>query len=199
MGVPLSVSAAREISILRETAGYLGPSPHIPYVPDVEELVLAAEKQSGGTTTGFVEASARLVRSRFRYRSGVTHAGSSIVDLLKSKAGVCQDFAHLLIAICRWRGVPARYVSGYLAPGYLSDPSYQGDRLFRAAAGHAWVEFFSPGAGWLGIDPTLGSPPAHRHITIACGRDYSDAAPVTGVYQGPEWSSVQSMIEICCL
>src|SRR5215471_2002013 len=199
MHVPLPVSAPDEISIPREAAGYLGLSPHVPYVPDVEELVLVAEKQSDGTAAGFAEAAARLVRSRFRYRSGVTHVGSSIVDLLKTKAGVCQDFAHLLIAICRWRGVPARYVSGYLAPGYLSDPSYKGDRLFRTAAGHAWVEFFSPSAGWVGIDPTLGVAPAERHIRIAYGRDYNDAAPVTGVYQGSEQSSVQSTIEISAL
>jgi transglutaminase-like putative cysteine protease len=197
--VPLSESTASEISILPDTARYSGLSSYIPCVPEIEGFVLAAEKESGGSTIGFAEAAARQLRSQFRYRSGVTHVASTIADVFQTKAGVCQDFVHLLLAILRWRGVSARYVSGYVAPEYLIDPLYKGDRLFRTTAGHAWVEFFLPSAGWVGIDPTLGVWPGPRHIKLACGRDYGDAAPVSGVYQGSEQSSVQSMIEISAL
>jgi transglutaminase-like putative cysteine protease len=196
---PLSESAAFEISVLAETTPYFGLSPYVPHVPEVEELVHAAEKESGGSTTGFAETAAGQIRSQFRYRSGVTHVASTIADVFQTKGGVCQDFAHLLLAILRWRGISARYVSGYVAPGYLGDPLYKGDRLFRTTAGHAWVEFFLPSAGWVGIDPTLGVWPGPGHIKLACGRDYGDAAPVSGVYQGSEQSSVQSMIEISAL
>jgi transglutaminase-like putative cysteine protease len=196
VAVPLADMAAAELSAAPESARYLAPSLHIPYVQPVEELVVAAEEQSEGSAALFVEAAARLIRSRFRYRLGVTQASSSIVDLLETKSGVCQDFAHLLIAILRWRRVPARYVSGYLIPEYLIDPCYKGDRLFRTEAGHAWVEFLLPFHGWIGVDPTLGITPKLRHVRIACGRDYRDAAPVSGIYQGHPQSRVHSMIQI---
>src|SRR5262245_35786097 len=192
----LSEAAASEVSVLPDTARYSGLSSYIPYVPEVEDLVHAAERESGGSATGFAEAAVRLIRLRFRYRSGVTHVASTVADVFKTKAGVCQDFAHLLIAILRWRGVAARYVSGYVPPAHLSDPLYKGDRLFRTTAGHAWVEFFLPSSGWVGIDPTLGVWPGACHIRLACGRDYADAAPICGTYEGSEQSSVHSMIEI---
>jgi transglutaminase-like putative cysteine protease len=197
--VPLSESAASNIQVLPETARYSGLSSYIPCVPEIEGFVRAAEKDSGGSTTGFAEAAASLFRSQFRYRSGVTHVASTVADVFQAKAGVCQDFAHLLLAVLRWRGISARYVSGYVAPEYLNDPLYKGDRLFRTTAGHAWVEFFLPSAGWVGIDPTLGVWPGPRHIKLACGRDYGDAAPVSGVYEGSEQSSVRSTIEISAL
>src|SRR5258708_1698084 len=199
VNIPLADMAACEVAAEPGNARYLAPSPQIPYVEAVEELVCSAEKQSKGSVAAFVEVAAALIRSRFRYRLGVTHASSSIIDLLKTKSGVCQDFAHLLIGVLRWRGIPARYVSGYLVPEYLSDPLYKGDRLFRTQAGHAWVEFFLPLDGWVGIDPTLGITPNLRHVRIACGRDYSDAAPVSGIYQGHPRSHLQSMIEISAL
>jgi transglutaminase-like putative cysteine protease len=196
--LPLAALATPEIWARPETAAYLGPSPYVPYVGAVEEFVVAAEKLSEGSTSAFVAAAAELIRSGFPYRPGVTQTSSSFVDMLQAKSGVCQDFAHLLIAILRWRGVPARYVSGYLVPEYLSDPLHGGDRLFRTTVGHAWVEFFLP-AGWAGVDPTLGITPKLRHVRIARGRDYSDAAPITGVYHGHPRSHLQSMIEISTL
>ena len=91
-------------------------------------------------------------------------------------AGVCQDFAHLTIAILRLAGVPSRYVSGYLAP--MPGTSQVGDQ-----ASHAWIEAQLPSQGWIGFDPTHGCSTDARHIKVAIGRDYSDVTPLRGVYR----------------
>ena len=101
-----------------------------------------------------------------------------IDDVLKARKGVCQDFAHVMIAICRGWGIPARYVSGYLftdrKAGDRSDPD----------ATHAWVEVFLPSLRWVGFDPTNNIIAGERHIVCAVGRDYSDVPPSRGVYKG---------------
>lgn len=114
----------------------------------------------------------------FDYEAGVTRADSPIDDVLREGRGVCQDFAHLMIAVCRSWGVPARYVSGYLftdrAVGDRSDPD----------ASHAWVEVFLPSLRWIGFDPTNRTEAGERHVVCAVGRDYSDVPPTRGVYKG---------------
>jgi transglutaminase-like putative cysteine protease len=118
------------------------------------------------------------IYNSFGYEAGVTRADSPIDDVLKAKKGVCQDFAHLMIAICRSWGVPARYVSGYL----FTDRKH-GDRSDPDAT-HAWVEVFLPSLRWLGLDPTNNTHAGERHITCAVGRDYSDVPPSRGVFKG---------------
>jgi transglutaminase-like putative cysteine protease len=114
----------------------------------------------------------------FAYEAGVTRADSPIDDVLTARKGVCQDFAHVMIAICREWGLPARYVSGYLftdrKAGDRSDPD----------ATHAWVEVFLPSLRWVGFDPTNNILATERHIACAVGRDYSDVPPSRGVYKG---------------
>ena len=114
----------------------------------------------------------------FAYEAGVTRADSPIDDVLKARRGVCQDFAHVMLAICRDWGIPARYVSGYLftdrKAGDRSDPD----------ATHAWVEVFLPSLRWIGFDPTNNIIATERHIACAVGRDYSDVPPSRGVYKG---------------
>jgi transglutaminase-like putative cysteine protease len=120
----------------------------------------------------------QAIYEAFAYEAGVTRADSPIDDVLKARAGVCQDFAHVMIAICRGWGLPARYVSGYLftdrKAGDRSDPD----------ATHAWVEVFLPSLRWVGFDPTNNILAAERHIACAVGRDYSDVPPSRGVYKG---------------
>ncbi|WP_394763426.1 transglutaminase N-terminal domain-containing protein [Phenylobacterium sp.] len=120
----------------------------------------------------------RAIYDAFAYEAGVTRADSPIDDVLKARGGVCQDFAHVMIAICREWGIPARYVSGYLftdrKAGDRSDPD----------ATHAWVEVFLPSLRWVGFDPTNNIIAAERHIACAVGRDYSDVPPSRGVYKG---------------
>lgn len=120
----------------------------------------------------------KTIYSSFGYEAGVTHADSPIDLALKAGRGVCQDFAHIMIAICRSWGVPARYVSGYLftdrQAGDRSDPD----------ATHAWVEVFLPSTRWIGLDPTNNVDAGERHIAAAVGRDYNDVPPSRGVYKG---------------
>lgn len=114
----------------------------------------------------------------FDYEPGVTDAESPIDLALSARRGVCQDFAHVMITICRSWGVPARYVSGYLFTdregGDRSDPD----------ASHAWVEVFLPSTRWIGLDPTNNTLAGERHISAAIGRDYADVPPSRGVYKG---------------
>jgi transglutaminase-like putative cysteine protease len=120
----------------------------------------------------------QTIYDSFGYEAGVTRADSPIDDVLKAKKGVCQDFAHVMIAICRSWGVPARYVSGYL----FTDRKH-GDRSDPDAT-HAWVEVFLPSLRWIGFDPTNNTPATERHVACAVGRDYSDVPPSRGVYKG---------------
>ena len=130
---------------------------------------------------GPMESLVRLsdgIRERFEYEPGSTAADSPIEHLLESGRGVCQDYAHLMIAIARSWGLPSRYVSGY-----LHNTGRAGERV-TAVGSHAWVECWLPGAGWVGFDPTNTTFSDQRHIRVAAGRDYADVSPTRGVFQG---------------
>jgi transglutaminase-like putative cysteine protease len=96
--------------------------------------------------------------------------------MLSAGGGVCQDFSHLTLGVLRLAGVPARYVSGYLAPNL-------GVGSGGLQASHAWLEAMLPGAGWTGFDPTHRGPTTEQHVRVAVGRDYSDASPLRGVFR----------------
>ena len=118
------------------------------------------------------------LHSVFQYTPGSTTAASPIEEILSSGRGVCQDYAHVMIAVARSWGVPARYVSGYL---YVSGSP---DGRAWSNATHAWVECLLPELGWVGFDPTNRSLADERHVRIATGRDYLDISPTRGVRQG---------------
>ena len=114
------------------------------------------------------------IHAEFHYDRRATTVSTPVAEVLESRRGVCQDFAHFMIACLRSLGVPARYVSGYLA----------GDDMIGNEASHAWVSVFCPGAGWIDLDPTNDSLANGHHITLAWGRDYSDVTPLKGVVFG---------------
>ena len=114
------------------------------------------------------------ISRNFAYDRTVTNVYSAVDDVLKLRAGVCQDFAHLFLAVARAMGVPARYISGYIHT--------PGDRT--AAASHAWAEVWIAGRGWVGFDATHPVRTTEHHVRLAVGRDYTDAAPTRGVYVG---------------
>jgi transglutaminase-like putative cysteine protease len=116
--------------------------------------------------------------SRLSYSPQATRVDSPIDEALAARRGVCQDFAHIFIALARHLGVPARYVSGYL---FHQAGSH--DRTSDGAT-HAWVEVLLPDCGWVGIDPTNNLMAGERHIRVALGRDYADVPPTRGVYKG---------------
>ena len=151
---------------------YARPSPAL--AAFVDELNIAA---GGDPLESLLRLSDTLHRS-FEYVPGSTSAASPIEDTLKSRKGVCQDYAHVMIAIARSWGVPARYVSGYL---YVE--GQDGDAAVQYAS-HAWVECRLPGLGWVGFDPTNRCLAGERHIRVGVGRDYHDVAPVRGIFLG---------------
>ncbi|WP_293898610.1 transglutaminase family protein [Phenylobacterium sp.] len=138
---------------------------------DIEAL-----RQSDPLTA--LRALSALISSSFGYESGVTRADSPIDDVLRTGKGVSQDFAHVMITLCRSWGIPARYVSGYL----FTDRR-KGDRS-ESDATHAWVEVFLPSLRWVGFDPSNNCEATERHVACAIGRDYSDVPPSRGVYKG---------------
>ena len=133
------------------------------------------------------------IHDGFTYKTASTNADSPIDDALSARAGVCQDFAHVLIAAARHHGIPCRYVSGYL---HGDAPAAE---VADLAATHAWAEAFLPGYGWAGFDPTSGTPCGVSHIRTAVGRDYADVPPTKGVYRGDSASSLAVSVHVASL
>ena len=171
-------------SLLDDYFDWITTSKYCPDLPAIAEFVRQAEAQSDGTVQGFAEAASALIHRDFKYQPGATHVHSSVADCIETRSGVCQDFSHLLLALLRARGVPARYVSGYLVPRQTADDQGAMERVIGGLASHAWVQAWVPGAGWIGLDPTVGQFVDEQHIRIAYGRDYGDVPPVRGVYKG---------------
>ena len=117
--------------------------------------------------------------SRFEYRTESTRVDSPIDDALSSRQGVCQDFAHVMIALVRQLGIPCRYVSGY-----FYQPADAHERSSSDGATHAWIEAWLLDLGWVGFDPTHNSLAGEHHIRVAVGRDYADVPPTRGVFKG---------------
>lgn len=119
------------------------------------------------------------IYKQFHYQPGVTDIQTNATQIAKNKQGVCQDFAHFMLAVLRTAQIPARYVSGYIESSSSSQPD-----LIGAEASHAWVEVLLPDQTWMGYDPTNGIFTVDRHIKLAIGRDYADVAPFRGTYRG---------------
>ena len=152
---------------------FVFPSPRI--APGPEFAAYASTSFTAGRP--FLEAAVDLchrIYKEFHYDQEATTVATSVAEVWKSKRGVCQDFAHFMIACLRSLGLAARYVSGYLRTG----------ELIGSQASHAWVSVFFPGLGWLDLDPTNDQMVDGKHVTLAWGRDYSDVAPVNGVTIG---------------
>ena len=113
----------------------------------------------------------RFTHEYLTYEPNSTHVHTNMSEVIAQKRGVCQDFAHLLIGLCRSIRIPARYVSGYLATE-------------TASATHAWMEIYIPGHGWRALDPTHNRQIDGTYVKIGHGRDYADVAPVSGNYHG---------------
>jgi transglutaminase-like putative cysteine protease len=128
------------------------------------------------------EALSTKLHTDIEYAPGVTTISTSPTEVLETRRGVCQDFAHLMISCLRSRGLPARYVSGYLRTNATQGES--GEKLVGAAASHAWVAVWSPPYGWIEFDPTNGCFAGTDHIAVAWGRDFGDVSPLRGVILG---------------
>jgi len=134
-----------------------------------------------------VEDLSRRIFTEFRYDKRATTIGTPVDEVLASRRGVCQDFAHLMIACLRSLKLPARYVSGYLRTG----ADFAGEE-----ASHAWVSVWCPVFGWQDFDPTNNVMPQGEHLTLAWGRDYSDVTPVKGVVLGGGEHVISVSVEV---
>ncbi|MBU6329060.1 MAG: transglutaminase family protein [Acidobacteria bacterium] len=181
-------------------AEYLERTPHADWGPEIVRLAAEQTAAAGGDVVGWVLALHRLVGATLRYERGVTSVGVPVDEVLAHGHGVCQDFAHLAVALCRSRGVPARYVSGYLFTRDETtlppaDAAEDPDDAVRVQT-HAWFEAAIPGHGWFALDPTNQTAVGQRHVKIGHGRDYADVQPLRGVFSGGAGASVTPDVEI---
>jgi transglutaminase-like putative cysteine protease len=151
---------------------FTAPSPRVPRLKAIETLQQELGVRSHDPDS-LMAANADL-RQHFAYVSGATSVGTRLAEVLERRVGVCQDFAHVFLAVARQAGWPARYVSGYLVP----------DSSEARAESHAWVEVGTPEGRWVGLDPTHGLVVGAGHVRVAVGRDYDDVAPVRGTFAG---------------
>jgi transglutaminase-like putative cysteine protease len=135
----------------------------------------------------------RRVFKDMAYRSGVTHTGTTAAQTLKTKAGVCQDYAHLMIAALRGIGLPARYVSGYLRTW----PAEGEVRRRGADQSHAWISaWIGDAPGWVDFDPTNNLLVSDEHVTLAWGRDFQDVSPLRGIILGGGRHSLRVNVDL---
>jgi len=152
---------------------YLQPSRLVPVDQRLADLAEDERERAGQEPFEAVQQLMGTVYNEFTYEQRVTDVSTTVSDFLDVQRGVCQDFAHLLIGLCRAIEIPARYVSGYVV-----------STTRGSQESHAWMEAFTPSHGWRGFDPTNNLVASTRHIKAGIGRDYADVAPTRGAYRG---------------
>jgi len=155
-----------------------------------DDIQRKLDEMTSSDKTPFANAQelSAFVYTNFEYKKGVTNVETRVDEILKLKAGVCQDFAHVLLVMLRMIGIPARYVSGYICP--------KNHELRGEGATHAWVEAYIPFYGWIGFDPTNNCIVSDRHVRIAIGRNFSDCTPVKGTYKGSSEHTLEVSVVI---
>ncbi len=155
---------------------FLRESAYVAFGPELRALATAIGAPGDDLDAWFVQAGHALFTG-FSYEKNATSVRTTVDESVRLRGGVCQDFAHILVALCRFHAIPARYVSGYIFSG-------QESAILGAEASHAWCEAYLPPYGWAGFDPTNDRRIDDAFVKIAVGRDYGDVSPVRGVYKG---------------
>jgi transglutaminase-like putative cysteine protease len=173
---PVAMTRLPECRKTERCFDFLQESTHVEANPEAWRLALDI---TAGAQDIWQAACAIMgyIHSKFAYTPNVTSVHTHMRDVLRDRQGVCQDFAHVMLGLCRAIQIPALYVSGYLYNGPR-------DQLLGSQASHAWCEVFIPGLGWCGLDPTNNQRTDERYIKLAVGRDYADVPPVRGHYKG---------------
>jgi len=162
--------------LAHELHDWLGLDGPLRATPSLERFVGELDVPTYAPLGEQVRGLGAAIARTFEYRKNVTRYDSTTEDFLAGRAGVCQDFTHLMLALLRLRRVPCRYVSGYL--------HVERDRAAEPAQSHAWIEFYSPSAGWVPFDPTHNREVDERYVVVAHGRHYDDVPPNKGIYRG---------------
>ncbi len=168
-------------------AEFLSTSRYVPLADGV--LDAASELDAGLDPLATCTAVLGWVQERLRYERGATTVSTTAADALEIGSGVCQDFTHVALGLLRARGIPARYVSGYLHPSSGAAP---GEVV--AGQSHAWVEAWV--GDWMPFDVTNGSPVGERHVVVGRARDYSDLAPLNGIFHGGPAKALGVTVEL---
>jgi transglutaminase-like putative cysteine protease len=179
---------------------HLQETARTPHLPECQQIAATLWAQSEGRTASFLLGLTHWIHDNFTYAPGVTHVNTPLSDVLKERKGVCQDFTHLMLAICRHQGIPARYVSGYLYNGRQTNTA----NLMGADATHAWVECLLPDknntasstAHWCGFDPTNRLLVHNHYVKVHHGCDYDDVSPIRGVYWGSTAKELQVSVQV---
>ena len=173
---------------------FLKPTRHTEWDEAMARQARELAAADGSNVVGAVTELNEFVGGRLAYEPGATEIGEPITEVLAKGAGVCQDYAHLGVALCRSIGIPARYVSGYLFSSNERTGSI--DRGLVRVQTHAWFEAAVPELGWLALDPTNRLAVGRQHVKIGHGRDYDDVPPLRGVYSGPGAPELDASVEI---
>ncbi len=160
---------------------------HIKALEQMQQYV-SILNDSGKSISVIIEDTCSFIFNNFTYIKGITNIETTVDEILEKKAGVCQDFAHVMLELLRMTGIPARYVSGYICPNK--------NGMRGEGATHAWVEAFVPGYGWAGIDPTNNVWVSNHHVKLAVGRNFNDCTPVKGTFKGPARQSLSVYVSV---
>ncbi len=163
---------------------FLAPTPRVPLHPNWLELLKLRPPEAREDLHGYLLEVTTHLHRLFRYDPKATQLDTPLLQFVQGRAGVCQDYAQAMLAALRSVGIPARYVSGYLATGVGAEGS------------HAWVEAFLPGAGWCGYDPTNNTPITEQYIKKAHGRDYDDCPPLKGIRRGGGQEKLEVQVQV---
>lgn len=177
--VPVPVSSTTLPNLRHRFFEYLAPTERVPLDRDWFALLGALPLVGEVELVSYLSEMTTYLHGRFNYVPNATTVDTPLPDFVAAGAGVCQDYAHAMLALCRTAGIPSRYVSGYVH----ADPDNQ-HRLLGSEGSHAWVEAFLPGNGWVGFDPTNGRPVEEAHVKIGVGHDYDGVPPVWGLRRG---------------
>jgi transglutaminase-like putative cysteine protease len=181
----LTVAEARQVLRSARSAmfDYIQPTPNVPLgglsIPWAKSLV-----REGDHLGDCLERLNGKIQQEFTYRSGSTDNETPLEAVWKTREGVCQDFAHIMLGVLRTAGLPCRYVCGYIDSEPLCNGDLGSNRLVGSLSTHAWIEVLVPGMKWVALDPTNNQWCGEQHIAVSTGRDYLDAAPVRGTFKG---------------
>jgi transglutaminase-like putative cysteine protease len=180
---PLPRRALDADPALEELWDYLHESRYVRFGPQLDAFAASVGTPGAGDdVVAWFRSASGAIHDGFTYNKDTTTVHAAVEESVELRGGVCQDFAHVLIALCRRAGIPARYVSGYIHSG--------SEDTLGAEASHAWAEAYLGQRGWVGIDPTNDVWIGDDFVRVAAGRDYRDVSPVRGIYVGPSSSTM---------
>lgn len=155
--------------------------------PAIDQIVQIIT-QPDNSVAAAIERCSEYIFKYFKYIKGITNIETTVDEIIEHRAGVCQDFAHLMLQVLRTMHIPCRYVSGYVCPNK--------NGMRGEGATHAWVEALIPGYGWAGIDPTNNVWVTNKHVKLSLGKHFYDCSPVKGTFKGAAQQTLTVFVSV---